>query len=192
MMATEISKTNMSLHGILTKRSQNVFTKAIVKQLLAVCIGSAITMVGLTDAIAGSGSTVFQVEFSTGKSLGFRSISLGIQNDSEEDESHWQFGSGLVETNPGIPLYSVDVQSPGLFNLLLPQPARRAPFGQESESADNNDKPSPASVLAVLGITALLIYGIKDELDKGCSGTEIILTGVLSQGYGSTDWCRDE
>ena len=46
-------------------------------------------------------------------------------------------------------------------------------------------------VLAV-GVIGLSVAAVSQEMDEGCSGSEVIATGILTGGYGSTDWCHDE
>ena len=159
-----------------------------------VAIALAVIVTSITfilPASADSGGIQMQFEFSLDKTPKFRQFNLALQNESAFGHTNLRPFEEKHDIDFNALLYSTNIQSPGLINFLLPQRLHYGALGQASSDSNDSRKRSAGAVLIGIGVLGLIAYGIKDDMDKGCSGSEVALSVLLSQGYGSSDWCQD-
>ncbi len=166
--------------------------KSVFRKLIVICITAIMITMPITGVWADGGIMAIQYEFSLNKKLKFRQLNLTYQINSRFAEKQSSYSDETTSTGINIPLFSMGDRSPGLFNLLLNEERQLVTLGEESSESNSPSKMSAGGVLIFVGVLGLLVYSINEDLKDGCSGTEIAISVLATQGYGNSDWCRDK
>ena len=175
---------------IALRQAVLVTGKTCTKFVLALFTTIATAIVSLQPALADSGSLQLQFEFSLSRKPEFRQFNLSLGNHSLPGYSYIDLAEKKAGNNTNVLLYSTNTQSPGLINFLASERFWINSLEQSSDDSEKSNDLSAGRLLLFVGVLGAVAYGIKKDLDKGCSGTEIILAGLFSQGYAAN--CPDE
>lgn len=137
------------------------------RKLSATCLALVLAIAPIVGARADDGYMVMQVQFDLNKKAQFRQINMAYQEGV--GTSLWSYYGETLKSGVVVPLYSLDIRNPGLFNQLL--------FNRldEPESEDENEKPK-TSIRAVLsgilgaGIIAAYAYATGKCVDDISNG----------------------
>jgi hypothetical protein len=160
----------------------------ITKFALLTFAAVTMTVSTMSTSFAESGILGLQFEFSLSKKTHFKSVGLTLQNSADYYESEYDIFDDRVNSKMSIPIYTTSSQNPGLSNIFVESALGSRVFQLDSDDPDNEKKKSASAILLSVGLLALVAVGINDDLDKGCSGTEIALS-IL--GGASAEWCHD-
>jgi hypothetical protein len=177
--------------GLTIRRENKTPQRSLFKFAVAVCVAMVMTIASITPASAGSEGITLQFEFSLAKKPTFKQFNLSLQNNSSFSDTQSLFPDDTGTDYARIPVYSSDIRNPGFLNLLIPGAIQYRIFGLDASDSENQNKKTPGQILGVIGLVGLLAYGIKHEIDEGCSGAEIIVAALLTQGYVPTGPCPD-
>jgi hypothetical protein len=169
--------------------ANNLSSISPFKKLKILLTAFAIVVVPIQPLFADTGDIAVQFEFSLSSKPKFKQFNLVFQNNHGTTDTHLQFYENRVDKNLYVPLYSANGQVPGLFNYFLHTNNQLKRFGIDSEAQEGKQKHSFGMILLSVGLVAIMAASIKQDLDNGCSGTEVALTILAGN---STEWCYED
>ena len=151
-----------------------------------------ITLASVAPATADSGALFLNLKFSTSASSTSPAFGINFNQHEIVEEPWWVDRTQSSRSFQGVNLYSTNSLNPGVLNQLAPDWG--AFTKNDSSSASGNSAMGEAVIKLVLavGVIGLSVAAVSQEMDEGCSGSEVILTGILTGGYGSTEWCHED
>ena len=151
-----------------------------------------ISLAWVAPATADSGALFFNLKFSTSGSSTPPAFGINLKQLEIVEEPWWIDREQSTRNFQGINLYSTKATEPGVLNQIAPDWRVLLNSDSSTTAEDSGIGEAVMKLVLTVGVIGLSVAAVSQEMDEGCSGSEVILTGIFTQGYGSTDWCHDE